>query len=205
MHIDDLAMPPGVMLVGICGKTDNNTSAGAGKTTLARMLTRRLPGALLTHFADPIKMMAMQIGFTREQLYDEELKNQPHPFWDMTPRRFLQLLGTEMMRDQFDKDVWVKELVRSTHEREPMPRFVIVGDLRIGDEAVFVSKVKGRVIEVRRNIAGVCAEGVHATEARVPGYLVWRAVENYGTLEDLEKAADEVAAKLEEEYNERIR
>jgi len=68
-------------------------------------------------FADKLKdIVCLLIGCTKEQLEDEEFKNSElEEEWQwgrytclkITPRRMLQYLGTNLLRDQFHPNTWV--------------------------------------------------------------------------------------------------
>ena len=68
-------------------------------------------------YADKLKeVVAIIIGCTRKDLEDETFKNTPLPEqWDnfdvkLTPRKFLQILGTEVGREMIHPNLWVNSL-----------------------------------------------------------------------------------------------
>jgi hypothetical protein len=99
--------------IGITGKI------AAGKDTFADMLVAH-ESQMFTKYslASPMKKIANEVfGFTNKQLYDHARKEVVDPFWDITPRRFLQILGTDMFRDVFRDDVWLKLAEKYMRER----------------------------------------------------------------------------------------
>ena len=96
-------LPNNVKLIGISGL------AHTGKDTLANFLKEKRKEIVIESFATPIKeIMVNYFGFTREQVYDQRLKEIEDKFWNITPRKLMQLIGTEMFRKNFRYDVWVK-------------------------------------------------------------------------------------------------
>ena len=91
-------------LVGIHGPLNG------GKDTAANYLHAKYPDKFGRYaFAQPIKQAAqVMFGFTKEQLEDRVLKETVDPFWEFTPRKAMQLLGTEYGRDMLRKDLWIK-------------------------------------------------------------------------------------------------
>jgi hypothetical protein len=84
---------------------------GSGKDTAASVL-KEVFGFKQTAFADNLKEVCSKLlNIDLNHFYDRELKETPLPYWDnKTPRQILQKVGTDLLRDQFDTDVWVKAL-----------------------------------------------------------------------------------------------
>ena len=96
-----------INLIGIHGPLNS------GKDTVALIIQKRLHmhnQYFKTYaFAKPIKdACKAMFGFTQEQLEDRVLKETLDPFWGFTPRRAMQLLGTEYGRELMRPDVWIK-------------------------------------------------------------------------------------------------
>ncbi len=161
-------------IIGLAGR------ARSGKDTCAGFLTNR--GFLRRGFADPLKEAARAIfGFSDAQLFGDE-KEVEDPFWEKSPRRILQLLGTEAVRQQIDDQAWVKSLMRFV---STSPRPVVVPDVRFPNEAEAIRAAGGTVWRVDRpGIAGVSA---HVSETALDGYSFDRVLRNDGSLADLER------------------
>jgi predicted kinase len=93
-------MPP-KLLIGLTGK------AGAGKDTFANFF----PDCERLAFAKPLKDAAHHLfNFTEKQLYDPDEKEKVDPMWGKSPRQLLQILETELLREQLDKDIFIKNM-----------------------------------------------------------------------------------------------
>ena len=108
-------------------------------------------------FAGPLKEIAQDIGFTREQVYDPKLKNGVDPFWQITPRQFLQMCGTEMFRKVWRDDVWVELARKNIYKfRDHLTvdttdtMIVFIPDVRFPNEAEMIKEEGGIVIRVSR-------------------------------------------------------
>jgi len=171
-------------LIGLTGK------AGSGKDTLASMILEHTTGTTRA-FADPLRRAAKEIfGLTDQQMADRELKEQVVPYWGMSPRRILQLLGTESVRHVFGGDTWVLnadlrlEALLQSESREQLPVEVCIWtDCRYPEEASWIRENGGIVIRVKR--PGVAAVESHSSEQDLPAELVDGRVINGGTLDEL--------------------
>lgn len=87
-------------IIGLTGRI------GSGKTTTAKLLTRKL-GFIWLSFADPIKnALEAMIGYTFHGLTEDQ-KNELIPHIGVTPRRMMQTLGTEWGRNLICQDLWL--------------------------------------------------------------------------------------------------
>ena len=92
------------MIILLTGK------AGSGKDTVADILCE-LYAYKKVFFADTLKRAVKEIfGLTDFQAYDREEREKVIPYWGYSPRQMYQLIGTEVFRNHFDKDIWVKSL-----------------------------------------------------------------------------------------------
>ncbi len=171
-------------LIGLTGK------AGAGKDTLASLILEHTTGTTRA-FADPMRRAAKEIfGLTDDQMTDRMLKEQVIPYWGKSPRRLLQLLGTESVRDVFGGDTWVKnadlrlEALLRAEAQEQLPVEVCIWpDCRYPEEAQWIRDNGGIVIEIVR--PGIAAVEAHRSEQALPAELVNNRVINCDTLDDL--------------------
>lgn len=103
----------------------------------------------------PIEQMRGDAGFDREAIL---------PDWGFSTRDFLQRFGTEVMRENFGQDFWIKHMRnRLAQMTRGHDRFVIT-DCRFDNEAELVRSLGGIVVEVKRpGFTG----GAHASDAGV--------------------------------------
>jgi hypothetical protein len=130
-------------LIGIHGPLNG------GKDTVANYIVHMfkaisLPPRYRTYaFARPLKEACkIMFGFTQEQMEDRILKETVDPFWGFTPRRAMQLLGTEYGRDMLRKDCWIRraefEIEKNfadVSESNPNGVKTIITDVRFQNEA----------------------------------------------------------------------
>lgn len=142
--------------------------AGHGKTTLANYLKRRY-SVSVTSLAGPLKRIAAKVmNFSDEQLFGpQSAKEAIDPRYGMSPRRFLELLGTEGLREEFGEDIHIQNLVRRLRlTAQVLPDAIYaVDDVRFPNEVESLSKY-GPIIKV------VCADAPekptpHASESSI--------------------------------------
>lgn len=178
--------------VGICGAIES------GKDTVAGMLCALNPFIFQRYaLADPIRRIAREFGFTDEQLTDHGLKGTVDPYWGITPRKFLQLVGTEMFRDHLDQRVWIRLAERELHSYGP-GQTLVISDIRFPDEARWIRSCGGLVVRVLRQGQEPLPTEVteHASERGIPDDLVDIELMNNGGLEDLTKVVRTVLLPL---------
>ena len=172
------------VIIAFCGL------AQSGKTTAMRavrhFIQKNSPKAAVytLSFAEPLKEAYRAI--TGEFFLDvAEYKNAPSAMFDgLTNRQVIQKMGTDALRNSFDKRIWIKclqkkieNLAITEHGHEC---YILIGDLRFVNEADWVISNNGIIVQIRRK--GVVSDG-HESEDTVliPGYLI----KNDGTLEEL--------------------
>lgn len=176
-------------LIGLTGK------ARAGKDTIANHLWLDHLYVKLS-FAHPLKTAVGTIfGLTREQTWEDELKEVVVPYWGLTPRQMLQKMGTEAIRNTFGGDVWVKRLALS-YDAVRNTDNVVISDVRFHEEAQYIRSQGGVIVEVVRNTAGLDGvEAGHVSESGI-GSPADFTVENNSTKEALYGEIDLLVSKL---------
>lgn len=170
-----------VRLIGLVGK------AGSGKDTLADEIAA--DGWEKVAFADSLKRMCIDyLGLSHDDAYTQEGKMRMNPHWGMTNRTILQKVGTDAMRNGFDKDVWVKILQIRIRKMLDEGRKVVITDCRFDNEAQMVEDMGGLVVEVVRdsqskNLSSV--EQQHASENPVSRKYVAFTIDNNGEVSRL--------------------
>lgn len=123
-----------IQVIGITGY------ARSGKDTLANILVSDHDFVKLS-LAEPLKQVCKIIfSFTIEQLYGN-LKDTVDPRWGFSPRYAMQHLGTELVKNFFGEDIWVKNLKDriNTFIELGYTKFVI-SDVRFADEIRILQK-----------------------------------------------------------------
>lgn len=174
-------------------------------------------------FADGIRKIGKIFGFTEEQLTNQELKETfVHPVWNITPRVFMQRVGSEMFRNHLDKDCWVKLVMQEIKSKvsfypiskeafqmsladqnddEPktyVRHCFIITDVRFPNEAQAIKDAGGIIVRVTRpgnDDSGEADWKKHESEAFIDKMEVDLDICNCGTLEDFKKHAPEMVAQ----------
>lgn len=167
-------------IIGIAGK------ARSGKDTIANYLWHQY-GYTRAAFADPLKLAASHIfGLSREQTWDDKLKEVTIPYWGMSPRRMFQLLGTEASKPVFGDDVWVKRM-QLTLSGLRGDDFVIP-DVRFEPEAEMIRKEGGIILHLHRDDAQ--AVEAHPSENGIKVDDKDYNIDNNGTLQAMFRKVD---------------
>lgn len=133
------------ILIGLVGKKNS------GKTTVANYLQEK--GYEEVVFADPLKRVVEIIfGFDYDMLLGDtpekrHLRNTLRdPIWNMTPVQAMQQLGTEVFREHFDKETWVKIAARKINQFRDSGKCVVVSDVRFENEMDVIRRMGGHLI-----------------------------------------------------------
>ena len=174
-------------LIGLTGK------ARAGKTTVANYLWVD-HGFVHLSFAGPLKMAAKHIFGLKEHQLEDESKELLIEHWKLTPRQMFQKLGTEAVRNVFGNDTWVKRMALSLAEVRATDD-VVISDVRFPEEAEFIVRQGGVLVEIVRRDAGLSgAEGGHASENHV--IVADYVLDNNSTVEALQGEIDLMLGKF---------
>lgn len=139
------------MIIGLVG------FAGSGKGSVGDILTRDF-GFTKVSFADGLKdSVSVIFGWPRELLEGDtddsrKFRETKDEWWSsklgysVTPRKMLQLMGTEAGRNVFHEDIWVHSVARRCELLEN----VVIPDTRFPNEIDFIRKAGGFVVRVVR-------------------------------------------------------
>lgn len=154
-------------------------------------------------FADKLKdATCLIIGCTRQQLEDQDFKNRPlGEEWRLpnseeilTPRKILQLLGTDCGRDIIHPDIWVNSTFSEYksmyigdwgqgHHMYEKPNWIIT-DVRFPNEAEAIKERDGLLIRINRNNPNSSSN--HASETSLDDYPNFHyTIDNNGTIQEL--------------------
>jgi hypothetical protein len=153
------------MIIGIHGPLNG------GKDFTATIIQRLMPRKFAHYaFAKPLKEAAKALfGFTDLQMDKRDLKEAVDPFWGFTPRRALQLLGTEFGREMMRKDVWIKRAELEVARNAEWNVHTIITDVRFENEAEWIRSRDDAVL-LYLEVPGLVKDGVqyqHASEAGI--------------------------------------
>jgi len=116
--------------------------------------------------------------------YTQDDKNVYLPLWDKTIGQCLQLIGTELFRNNFDTDTWVKALF-STTGKECIERgnLLIISDVRFPNEADSILERGGILIRLEGDPLSIRANSKrdlnHPSEIALDNYTKFtRVIQN---------------------------
>jgi dephospho-CoA kinase len=169
------------MIIGLSGY------ARSGKDTIAEILIMNY-GFKRLAFADNIRKAIIKLdpilsngqrisGSVREIGWEPTKAN-------TEVRRLLQVFGTEVGREMFGEDFWVKQVFKQIKEEEIYKNFVIT-DVRFPNEANFIKANGGEVWRINRNDNKPI--NAHASESAMDEYKFDRVISNESSIQDLEK------------------
>lgn len=185
------------MIIGICGLISS------GKGTVGDILQTQ-HGFIKISFADSLKDAVSTIfSWPRELLEgateeSRAWREQVDPWWakrlddpDLTPRKVLQLWGTEVCRKSYHQDIWIASMERKI---EPGVNYVIP-DTRFPNEIDMIQKLDGQVWCVKRGpdpqwfdlyrLGGSPPNHIHPSEWEWARAKFDQVIENNSTIEDL--------------------
>src|SRR3990167_4771395 len=119
--------------------------ARSGKSTASEYISKHYNFKQIA-FADSLKQICKIIfNFSDEQLYGK-LKEIEDEHWRLSPREVMQIVATDLFRDGFDKDIWIKSAFRKINS-EPNVDWVI-SDLRFVNEAKYIKQQNGLLVKL---------------------------------------------------------
>lgn len=129
-------------LIGLSGVMN------AGKDTVANLIFALRPRGLRRYsFATPLKSgVCAMFGWTNDQIENREFKETVDPRWGFTPRKAMQLLGTEYGRNLLRDDIWVHAARNFHTESLNQSKGTMITDVRFENEAEWIRTVPGAVV-----------------------------------------------------------
>jgi len=167
------------MLIAITGYS------GCGKDTVADYLVK-YHGFTKKTFAEPLKKaVQLLFDFSDHQVYGtQEDKMQVDPRWCVTPRGMMQWLGTDIIRNQFDPDFWVKHF-EFTFKHDAL---IVVSDLRFMNEASLIHKLGGLIVRLHRHDN----HDEHQSETELDYIIPDMIINNNQSVDDLYQHVDAI-------------
>lgn len=152
-----------INLIGLHGH------AGVGKDTFAEPF--HYYGFKQYALAYPVKEVCCKaFGISSLYFQDRELKEEIHPYWNLSPRQMAQLVGTELFRHTFGDDFWIKrlelQLIKDFAEQSDI--CAVVTDVRFPNEAEWIVDHGGMIVHIKRpEYNGSVGVANHASEAGI--------------------------------------
>lgn len=129
-----------MLLIGLIGYKQS------GKDTFADHLVAQYNFKKLA-FADPVKQIC-KIMFLLDdaQLNDPTKKEVIDQRWKLTPRQMMQMLGTDMIRDNWGNDFWLRNMEHRLKDHQQQR--VVISDVRFLNEADWIKEHNGVLIRI---------------------------------------------------------
>ncbi len=144
-----------------------------GKSSMTKFIRQILAGYKVEEMAlaEPLKDFCIDFfDVPRESVYgSDEQKNTPLQSWDwslvnqtlrtkynkniadpLSGRELLQIVGTDVFRQNFNQDIWVELLFRRV--RNSNANVIVVSDVRFENEFYAVKQNGGRIIRLYRDM-----------------------------------------------------
>ena len=162
--------------------------AGSGKNYAASLVQRQVFDAECFAFADPLKQCCkILFNLSDDDVYTEEGKKRlttwPWPnckpgVGTMTNRDILQVAGTELIRNNWTQDHWIRLMERRI--LSSTKKYVLVTDVRFANEAGLIRDMGGLILRM----VGRKSEGIPKHASEVIDFAVdAEIVNNRGILE----------------------
>lgn len=141
------------MIIGILGLIN------AGKSTVANILVEE-HNFVKVSFASSLKDAVAAIFRWPPELLQGDTeqsrhwREQPDSYWSnvmqkpITPRWVLQHVGTDIMRNHFDQNIWVHSLLKKLHNNSD--KNYVISDVRFINEIDVILNNHGQIWEVQR-------------------------------------------------------
>ena len=192
------------MILGICG------FQSSGKDTIADFLIKEY-GYTRLSFASALKdIVSIMFSWPRDKLEgltkeDREWREKIDPWWSkslkmphLSPRYVLQHFGTEIFRNHWHPDIWVKVVENKILQilETNLYTNIVITDCRFENEINMLLRYQAKIIHVHRNMPswfhkykmGIDVEEVklmHKSEITwIRCFKDWE-IENNGTKEEL--------------------
>lgn len=171
-----------MVLIGLIG------NRRVGKTTMSDYLVEKYKFKTYA-YADPIKEGAkVMFNLTDEQVYGD-LKEVVDERWGISPRIFLQKLGTDCCRKTFGDDVWIKTM-KFWYENNK-DKNIVISDIRFPNEAKAIKDMGGTLIKiVNPDVDQIYNE--HESEKLVDTIQYDLMINNNNTMKDYYKKIDDI-------------
>ena len=183
------------MIIGILGNKN------VGKDTVADYLVKT-EGFKKLSFATNLKKFVAIMFNWKDNDFSFENKEKNDPIWNVSPRKMLQLLGTEFLRE-YCKDIidckinfndkeetfsyHTKKLFLDNIELFQNGENIVISDVRFPDELKFIKFMNGKIIKLTRNNAEINEYNSHSSENYIDKLEYDALIQNNFTKEHLYK------------------
>lgn len=137
------------MLIGFLGKKES------GKTTASKFLINEL-NFTEKSFAEPLKKACQDLFLLEEDQINGNKKEEIDKRWGCTPRKILQFIGTDLLRNNINKimpnigeNIFI-DIFKVWYEQNK-EKNIVIPDVRFKNEIDFIHSIGGIIIKLDRN------------------------------------------------------
>ena len=149
-----------MVIIAICG------FQGAGKDTFANYLVSKYDFTKFSFAAATKDILADMFGWDRSLLEGDTIESRTFretidPWWaqklqieNLTPRKVLQMIGTDLFRKHFNYEIWVhivEKKIINCLKINPEQR-IIISDCRFPNEIAMLKNFGTKIIHIQRNL-----------------------------------------------------
>lgn len=188
------------MIIGITGKI------GSGKSTLTKYITENYNFEEYS-FAGPLKKIGKIFGFKHKELYGSQAQKLGiNKFWEISARKFLQIVGTELFRNNLQKlipemnttgSVWIDLFLL---ELDKNPKNYVISDVRFLNEEKALRKLGAIIIKTQRNRNEKNQTSNHSSETEMDKIVPDFLIDNNKTRKSMFKKFDKIARKKRKQF-----
>lgn len=170
-----------------------------GKDTVCKLLMELCPDKFAHYaFARPLKEAGVILfGWPMDYFEDRVLKEQVDPFWGFSPRKAMQLLGTEYGRNSLRDDIWIQRAVRQVELNRLAGLKTIITDVRFENEAAWIRSLGERAALIYLEVPGLVRDEKysHASEAGIT-----RAITDLNIVNDKTQGINQLKSQLAKKF-----
>lgn len=147
------------MLIGICG------FQGAGKDTFANLLVEQFSFSKFSFASATKDILSTIFGWERHLLEGDTTESRVFRetidlWWseklnipDLTPRKMLQTIGTNLFREHFNENIWIRVVEKKilSELKKNSTGNIIISDCRFPNEIQMVRDLGGIIVYIERN------------------------------------------------------
>lgn len=177
------------MVIGLSGK------ARVGKDEVGFRMGYK-HGFIRRSFADAVRETSQALfGFSNNQVFGPE-KTVVDEYWNITPAQSFQIVGTDLIRNRYRDDFWIKRLQLDIESI--LSEDIVITDVRYPNELEWIVKsLGGIVIRInRKNRPDTGRDPNHESEIALDDYRFDYYIDNDGTKEELYNKIDNIINEI---------
>ena len=207
-----------MVIIAICG------FQGAGKDTFANYLVNNYGFKKFSFAASTKDVLSDMFGWDRKLLEGDTIESRNFRetidnWWsvklnipDLTPRKILQMIGTDLFRKHFNDEIWVHIVEKKIIDalKNDVNQRIIISDCRFSNEISMLKKFDSKLIHIQRNLpkwfnkfkmGEDCVESskLHSSETNwIRENFDYEIINDFASVKEFESFIDDF---LSEKYN----